>query len=170
MSFNHYPMQIHFQTIWCKIKFKNANKIIMSRSYSCPRKFCEAWQMLIEKNMDTGHIHLSLSPYSSPFFLIPKTDKTVLPHWVNDFCTLNMNMVSDCYPLPCIDDILADTDRGKIWSKLDMTDSFFHTRVDEASTPCTAVIIPFGLYEWLVMPCSIKNAPVIHQHHVNHTL
>ncbi len=73
-------------------------------------------------------------------------------------------MVSDKYPLPCIDDILADAGRGKIWSKLDMTDSFFHTRMDEASIPYTVVNTPFGLYEWLVMPQGMKNALAIHQH------
>ncbi len=79
-------------------------------------------------------------------------------------------MVSDKYPLPRIDDILADAGRGKIWSKLDMTDSFFHTRMDEASIPYTAVNTPFGLYEWLVMPQGMKNAPAIHQRRVNHAL
>ncbi len=135
-----------------------------------PRKFCEAWQTSIEKNVDAGRIRPSSSLYSSPSFLIPKTDKTVLPRWVNNFHALNANMVSDRYPLPHIDDILADAGRGKIWSKLDMTDSFFHTRMDEASIPYTAVNTPFGLYEWLVMPQGMKNAPAIHQCHINHAL
>ncbi len=125
-SSSHYP---HTNTLpthtMCKIKLKNADKIITSHSYSCPQKFCEAWQMLIEKNIDAGRICPSSSPYSSPSFLIPKTDCTVLPCWVNDFRALNANMVSDRYPLPHINDILADAGRGKIWSNLDITNSFF---------------------------------------------
>ncbi len=109
----------------CKIKLKNADKVITSCSYSCPHKFQEAWQTLIEKNVDAGRIRPSSSSYLSSSFLIPKTDKTFLPRWVNDFRALNANMVSDKYPLPCIDDILADAGHGKIWSKLDMMDSFF---------------------------------------------
>ncbi len=51
-----------------------------------------------------------------------------------------------------------------------MTDSFFHTRMDEASIPYTAVNTPFRLYEWLVMPQGMKNVLAIHQHCVNHAL
>lgn len=79
----------------CKIKLKNADKVITSCSYSCPHKFCKAWQTLIEKNIDAGRIQPSSLLYSLPSFLIPKTDKTILPCWVNDFHALNANMVSD---------------------------------------------------------------------------
>ncbi len=99
---------------------------------------------------------------------LKNTDK--IPRWVNDFRQLNANMVSDKYPLPHINDILADAGHGQIWSKLDMTDSFFHTHMHTESIPYTMVQTPFGLYEWLVMPQGMKNAPAIHQHCVNHAL
>jgi hypothetical protein len=72
----------------------------------------------------------------------------------------------DRHPLPCVDDILADTGQGKIWSKLDMTDSFFHTKMDPDSIHLTAVTTPLGLYEWLVMPQGLRNAPPVHQRRV----
>ena len=36
--------------------------------------------------------------------------------------------------------------------------------------PLTAFMIPFGLYEWLVIPMGIKNAPAIHQQRVTAAL
>jgi hypothetical protein len=69
-----------------------------------------------------------------------------------------------------VDDILADCARGKIWSKLDMTDSFFQTRVHPDNVHLTAVTTPFGLYEWLVMPQGLRNSLPIHQRRVNAAL
>jgi len=107
---------------------------------------------------------------ASPAFLIPKADPTVLPQWVNDYCALNANTVTDSHPLPCIGNILADCGKGKIWSKLDMTNSFFQTRVHPDDVHLTVVTTLLGLYEWLAMPMGLQNVPTIHQHHVMATL
>ena len=115
-------------------------------------------------------MHPSNSSSASPSFLVLKSDPTVLPCWVNDYQVLNSNMVLDLYPLPCNDDILVDCAKGRIWSWLDMTNSVFHTQVHPDDIHLTAVTTPFGLYEWMVMPQGLKNAPPIHQCQVNATL
>jgi hypothetical protein len=74
--------------------------------------------------------------------------------------------VTDAHPLPRVDDILADCAKGKIWSKLDMTNSFFQTKMDPKDEPLTAVTTPIGLYKWLVIPMGLRNAPSIHQRRI----
>jgi hypothetical protein len=44
-----------------------------------------------------------------------------------------------------------------------MTNSFFQTRVHPDDVHLTAVTMPLGLYEWLVMPMGLRNSPAIHQ-------
>jgi hypothetical protein len=55
------------------------------------------------------------------------------------------------------------TAKGKIWSKMDMTNSFFQTCVHPDDIHLTAVTTPLGLYEWLAMPMGPHNSPAIHQ-------
>jgi hypothetical protein len=82
----------------------------------------------------------------------------------------NDNTVPDNFPLPRVDDILADCGKGKIWATIDMTDSFFQTRMHEADIHKTAITTPFGSYEWCVMPMGFRNSPAIHQRRVTNAL
>lgn len=114
--------------------------------------------MLLQKHLDAGRIRPSSSSSSSPAFIIPKADAMVLPRWANT--------IRDSHPLAHVDDILSDCTKGKIWATINMSDSFFQTRMHPDDIHLTAVSTPFGLYEWLVMPMGLRNAPSIHQRHV----
>ena len=81
-----------------RIKLKEAERTIINRTYPCPRKYKEAFQMLIQQHLDAGWIQLSSSAYASPCFIIPKSDPMVLPRWVNDFRLLNEITVPDNHP------------------------------------------------------------------------
>ena len=89
-----------------------------------------------------------------------------MPRWVCDYRQLNANMVPDNYPLPKINEILSDCARGKIWAKMDMTDSFFQARMHPDDVKYMAVSTPQGAFEWLVMPMRFRNSPAIHQRRV----
>jgi hypothetical protein len=67
--------------IHCQIKLKDANRTLVTCSYSCPRKYQDAWKMLIQ-HLDSGWICPSSSSFISLAFIIPKKDSTVLPQWV----------------------------------------------------------------------------------------
>ncbi len=150
-------------TVYHRFELKDANMVIARRQYDCPKKYREVWKQLLDQHIAAGRIRESNSPYASPAFLVPKTDPTALPRWVNDYRALNSNTVPDMHPLPKISDILADCAKGKIWGKIDMTNSFFQTKVHPDDVKYTAVTTPFGLYEWLVMPQGCRNAPSTHQ-------
>jgi hypothetical protein len=42
--------------IHCKINLKDASQTIKTRSYSCPRKYRDAWKTLIQQHLDGGQI------------------------------------------------------------------------------------------------------------------
>ena len=149
--------------VYCCIKLKDASQSVKTRLYTTPRKYREAWVILIKQHLDAGRIRPSNSAHASLAFLAPKSDATVLPRWVNDYRILNTNTIFDAHPLPRVDNILADCAKGKIWSKIDMTNSSFQTWVHPDDVHLTAVTTPLGLYKWLAMPMGLQNSPAIHQ-------
>ena len=157
-------------TEMARIQMRDAYDKISMRTYPCPRQYKDAFKQLIQGRLDSGFIRPSSSPFASPSFIIPKADPKALPRWVCDYRQLNKLAIRDSFPLPRVDDILADCAKGKIWATIDMTDSFFQTRMHPDDIHKTAVTTPFGLYEWTVMPMGFKNSPSIHQRRVTNAL
>lgn len=81
--------------VLAEINLKDANKIIQTWTYSCPCKYRDAWQTLIQQHLDAGRIRESSAATASPAFIIPKADPTALPYWVNDYRQLNKNTIPD---------------------------------------------------------------------------
>ena len=153
-----------------RIRLKDPKVILKSRNYPCPRKWKVAWHELLQQHLEAGRIRPSSAATGSGAFIIPKADPTALPRWVNDYRQLNTNTVTDSFPLPRVNDILADCAMGTYFATIDMTNSFFQTRMHEEDIELTVVNTPWGLYEWVVMPMCIKNAPAIHQRRVSTAL
>ena len=131
--------------VYHRVQLKDPYQTVACKGYSCPRKYREAWSVLIQQHLDAGCIRRSTSPYTSPAFIVPKADPMVLPRWVNDYWKINANTISDKFPLPQVDDILADCAKGKIWGKIDMTNSFFQTRMHPDNIKYSAVLTPKAL-------------------------
>jgi hypothetical protein len=129
-----------------EIKLKDPNLNVKNCSYACPHKYWAAWQTLLNQHLAARRIHPSSSLHASPAFIIPKSDPNALPHWVNDYRQLNANMVIDSHPFPWVDDILNDCVKGMYFSMIDMTNSFFKTRMKPEDIHLTVVSTPFGLY------------------------
>lgn len=51
--------------------------VIARRQYTWPKKYHEAWKMLLQQHLDAGRLRPSSSLYASPAFLIPKVIPTL---------------------------------------------------------------------------------------------
>ena len=143
---------------------------VRCHSYTCPKKYKDAWKQLLDQHLAASRIRELSSKYCLLSFLILKADPTMLLRWVNDYCMLNDNTIPDHYLLPWIKMILSDCPKGSIWAKIDMMNSFFQTWVHPNDMKFTAVMTPFGLYEWVIMPMGCQDTPVTHQRRMNKAL
>lgn len=146
-----------------RIRLKNPEIEFKTRVYSCPQKVLPGFKMLIEQHLRAGRIRISTSHVASPAFVVPKRDPTALPRMAIDYCKLNAGAIRDRTPLPNIDEILAKAGQAQYWGKIDMTNSFFQTRVHPDDIHLTAFTTPFGMFEWVVMPMGWCNSLAIHQ-------
>ena len=63
------------------------------------------------------------------------------------------------YPIPNKKDLLQKLHSAFIFSKFDMKSGFWQIQIDPKDRYKTAFTVPFGQYEWNVMPFGLKNAP-----------
>ena len=77
-----------------------------------------------------------------------------------DFLLLNTICEDDKYPIIAsfINSLLMSLHGQRVFSKLDLQRAYLQIYINPSDIPKTAVITPFGLFEFLKMPYGMKNA------------
>ena len=103
---------------------------------------------------NAGIIHHSTSPWASPLHMAKKKVGGWRP--CGDYCYWRLNTVTvpDCYLLRNITDLTSRINCSTVFSKLDLQ----KVPVTLEDTQKTAIITPFGMYEFLWMLFGLRNA------------
>lgn len=120
-----------------------------------PQRYKEA-KREFQQMMSEGICRPSNSPWASPLHLVPKKNGQLRP--CGDYRRLNATTVPDRYPVPNMQDCIYTLEKKTIFSTLDIVRAYNQIKVADESIPKTAVITPFGLFEFLRMPFGLRNA------------
>ena len=103
-----------------------------------------------------GIIRRFTSPWASPLHMFRKEEGGWKP--CGNYRRLNTITVPDQYPLPNIADFTSRIKGSTVFSKLDLQKGYYQVPVSPEDVQKTTIITPFGMFKFLCMPFSLRNA------------
>lgn len=140
-----------------------------ARSIQMNHELMEICKKEINTLLDNKIIRPSKSPWSCSAFYVNNAaeQERGSPRLVINYKPLNAVLKWIRYPIPNKRDLLKRTFKANIYSKFDLKSGFWQIQIAEKDKYKTAFNVPFGQYEWNVMPFGLKNAPSEFQNVMN---
>jgi hypothetical protein len=118
--------------------------------------------------LDKQFIRISNSPAAVPVLFVRKSGGGF--RFCIDYRGLNKLTRKDRYPFPLIYETLRNIGRARWYTKLDVIAAFHKIRIMEGDEWLTAFRTRYGLFEWMITPFGLANAPSTFQKYINWTL
>ena len=157
---------------------------VSSRPYTLPLKHYEWVQREIESLECAGVITKSMSKWASPIVIVPEKSAPGEPlkrRLCVDFRKVNeleQEVITagktkgqiSIHPLPKINEMYAKLKGTKVFSTIDLRSGYHHIALGKSSRAKTAFVMPFGKYEFLMVPFGLAQAPAYFQLLMNKVL
>jgi hypothetical protein len=151
-----------------KIKLEEGKQPTFGPLYGMSLGELKVLRKYLQDNLSKGFIRASSSPAASPVIFVKKPGGGL--RFCVDYRALNAISVKNRYPIPLIQETLNRLSKAKFYTKFDIIAAFNRLRVAEGDEWKTAFRTRYGLFEYLVMPFGLANAPSTFQHFVNDVL
>lgn len=151
-----------------KIALKPGAKVPSGQLYGMSIDELQVLRKFIDENLARGFIRPSKSPAASPVLFAKKPGGGL--RFCVDYRALNALTIKNRYPLPLLRETLARLSKAKYYTKLDVIGAFNRIRMAEGDEWLTAFNTRYGLFESMVMPFGLCNAPATFQARINEVL
>ena len=132
------------------------------------RKQATVVKKYIDEMLGKGYIRPSTSFYAAPVLIVKKPDRGLRVYI--DYRALNSLTIKNRNTPLLIREILSRLYRTRLYIKFDIIAAFNEIRIKQGYKEKTAFLTRYGLYEYVVMPFGLYNAPGIFQSFINETL
>jgi hypothetical protein len=122
----------------------------------------------LDTALKKGWIRASKSLSAVLILFVPKKDGG--DRLCVDYRSLNKVTIKNRYPLPLISELLNRLGHAKVFTKLDLRNAYHRLRIKEGDEWKTAFKTRYSLFEYMVMPFSLTNAPVTFQAYIHKAL
>src|SRR5256885_16523348 len=136
-------------------------KLIKQRARRLSVKEKELKKEHIEEMLKKGIIRRSKSSWASSIVFVQKKGGEMW--FCVDYRKLNKITKKDNHLLPRIDEMLDKFEGSQWFSSIDLASAYWQVEMDEKDIEKMAFITSKGLYEFLVMPFGLCNAPATFQ-------
>jgi len=152
-----------------EVDLEPGTKYCVTRQWPLSKEQVDYIDDFFAKRAKADQVRESKSPHCSPTFCVRKATGG----WrvVHAYNKLNAATIPAQTPIPRKDVLLNSMAKSTIFSSMDLMDGYYQVLMRETDVPKTAVSTPSGmLWEWLVMPQGLKNAPATFNRLVAHVM
>ena len=141
----------------CKIELEDDTPPIHRPIYKLRPRELEEARKQIQYMLEHGYIRPSISPYGAPVLFAPKKNGGL--QFCIDYRWLNKKTIKNRYPLPLPKELFDRLGASTIFSSIDLHSGYWQVPLRKEDIPKIAFKTSWGLYEFLMVPFGVSNAP-----------